>query len=111
MKKIVIAIAICLIAVPVFALQTYEYGSVSTSTASGLTTTMSGATNMNHCFCSIETAPIRFRYDGLSSPTTTIGHVASIGATMTLQNVFEIRGLKMISSTSTTAYYTCTCSE
>lgn len=61
-------------------------------------TQTSGPLKNNFCkevFCTLEKASIRFRYDG-GTPSSTVGHPLSIGQSLTLADVDNIRNFKAI---------------
>ena len=49
----------------------------------------------------LETAQIRYRYDGVLDPTATEGHVMDAGDAFTLEGVDNIRNFRMLRTGST----------
>ena len=61
-----------------------------------------GRIKFNKAFISVETAPLRFRIDGVD-PTTTLGHLASAGDDIELQSADEIKKYRAIRTTGVSA--------
>lgn len=61
-------------------------------------------------FCTVESQPIRYRFDG-TAPTSSVGHPALAGATIVLVGANSITHLKAIRSGGTDATLSCTYSR
>jgi len=75
------------------------------STAVSLTSSVfrpAGQTPASKAFITVETAPIRYWYDG-STPTATSGHRAEAGAVIELEPLDDIEHFKAIAETATDA--------
>ena len=58
-------------------------------------------------FITVETAPIRFRIDGVA-PTATVGHLLNIGDSAELDSASNIANFKAIRTTGVSAVINCT---
>ena len=56
-------------------------------------------------FVTVETNPIRWRADG-TAPTTTIGHLANAGASITITGQANVSNFSMIATGASAAVYT-----
>ncbi len=45
-------------------------------------------------FCTLETDQIRFTLDGVTIPSSTVGHLMDAGDNLTLRNIFDIENFK-----------------
>jgi hypothetical protein len=97
MKRLIIVLALMLIPAVCLATIASEQITVS-STAIGITSTLLAPANSaipTAGMCTVETNQMRFRVDG-TDPTTTVGHVANAGDTITLTGHDELRKFRAI---------------
>ena len=99
------------LASPVLAQQArIAYFAAQTVTSSAAVTVCQGVTACtadtvtNQAFVSIETNPIRWRADG-TAPTTTTGHLANAGATISLAGHQNVVNFKMIATGSSATVF------
>lgn len=71
------------------------------TTAIGVTAS-SGDNVAHRAVMTVETAQIRFRYDG-TDPTSTVGHLANVGDRLTLEGRANIRRFRAIRTGGTSA--------
>lgn len=91
----------------------YESVTVGTSAVgfTGYTVTESNTTfPASQAYCSIETEPIRFRYDG-TDPTSSEGHPAAAGSEFRIYGSTNIRRFRAISSSGSNSNLRCTFSR
>lgn len=85
----------------------YEYDSLTVSTvAVSLTAAKVSplkAPSAKLVILTIETADLRYRYDGVADPTAAEGHAAVMGATLVVSGINNIRRFRMIRSGGTSA--------
>lgn len=60
------------------------------------------------CFISTETGSIRYTYDSVTTPTTTVGHLLAAGGTLVLLGQNQMSNFKCIRATGTSAVLTAT---
>ena len=71
-------------------------------TAIGITASTMIANSENYGVLTVETATIRFTTDG-TTPTATVGHLASPGDVIELDTASEVNALRMFRTTGTSA--------
>ena len=112
-RLILILCAVALVAGPVFGSTYKRLETIAVAgTAVGLSATTispSGYPQMRQCVGRLETAEIRFRYDG-TDPTSAVGQLLEPLEILTLSDFTDISQLKMIRTTSTSASITFVCS-
>jgi hypothetical protein len=112
MKKIVLVLAVLLLVSIIgdvqastrFETLTVTSGAVKTITST--TYNPVSAQRNNECYCTLETASLRFRIDG-TDPTASVGHLLNAGDSLILQDD-QIGKFKAI-AVSTTCSLSCSC--
>jgi hypothetical protein len=104
MKKIIaifsIIILFCLVGIS-FAIEKYQVITVA-DTAIGFSVPTG---TISKAFCTLETAQIRFRFDG-ESPTSTVGHIMNAGEYLVLEQ-FQIGNFKAIRTGAVSGSLSC----
>jgi hypothetical protein len=111
-RLLLMLIAVGVLIVPLGAqtnLVTFENVTID-NTAAGIgftstTITPAGAPIMTKCSGKLETAQIRYRFDG-TAPTTTVGAVADIGDTVTITGYAYLQAFRAIRTGSSSGYTT-----
>lgn len=78
----------------------------TSTTPTAATITPSSHAGYTYAFCSVATAPIRFRTDG-TAPTASVGLAVEVGQAFLVDDREELLGLGMIRQGSTSASVTC----
>lgn len=78
-----------------------------TATAAGLTG-LAGMSPVNRCSGTLETAPIRVRWDG-TPPTSTVGQLVNVGDKVFLNNLDDIQNFLAIRTTTTSGVLNMNC--
>lgn len=83
------------------------------ATAAGLATatirpTTNGQIEVEFCSGVLETAPVRYRYDG-GTPTSSVGHLLAAGDAFEIEGANNIRNLKLIRTTGSSGTLPLTC--
>lgn len=76
----------------------YESNTVNSSTAEGIHSTALAESSLNEIMLSVETNSIRFRVDSVA-PTSSEGHLVSVGDFVTITGINDCRNFKFISTT------------
>ena len=86
---------------------TYQQLTVD-NTSGGVAISAATLSGMGACQARLETAQIRFRYDG-TGPTTTVGTLLEIGDVVTFSNLVQARAARFIRTGSTSGVLNIAC--
>ena len=83
----------------------FEQISVTSGAAIGFTASMIDTTGGHNqavaAFCSLETGPIHYIFDGKTTPTSTVGHAMAAGSNFTLYGYGDIKNFQAIADDTT----------
>ena len=104
MKRLILALVLLVaMTVPVFAIQ-YESITVA-NTAIGLTGPLDWT--KTEAYCTLETAQVRFRIDGVTAPTSSEGHILNIGEQLTIRSAEAVKNFRAIRTGATSGVLKC----
>ena len=89
----------------------YDYESITVNTAIGLTATKLSIVGKRpiRVICTLETAPIRYRYDGTgTNPTASEGHFMTPRSHLIIEGIGNMKNIRFIKSGTVSGVLKCT---